>query len=264
MARVDEFLALVDDPAHPPLEPGHPADGPLLSLLVHLAFSDGVVQGDEFALLQRVRPDLDPSALMGWANEVATQDLDLDAVVATATDEPSRWNTLRFAARMVVLDGDLAEEEISSLQDIAERLQLPRHSGRKVVSEVVARGGPVDEDQVRDSLRHMFWDVLIPSRDELESDLVGVVPEGVEHVCSIALDDEEVAGLFVEGLAGRFDNGPAFVRWEQITGYTRVPVPGAAFHLRTRDARDLSMSDPRLRDVGALLDFIYGRKPVPR
>jgi hypothetical protein len=110
----------------------------------------------------------------------------------------------------------------------------------------------------------MFWDVLVPSRDDLESALAGVVPTGLEAVCSIRLDAEEVAGLYVEGIAARFDEGPAFVRWAEIVAYTRVPVSGAAFHLRMVDGRTFAMADPRLRDVGALLDFIYGRTPVPR
>ena len=116
----------------------------------------------------------------------------------------------------------------------------------------------------RDALRHMWWDVLVPSRDPLESDLEGVVPPTARPICTIRLGEVEIAGLFAEGLAARFDGGSAFVRWDEIRSYTRVPVPGAAFHLRTRDGRDHAMADPRLRDVGALLDLAHGRKPIPR
>ncbi|MCA9494338.1 MAG: hypothetical protein KC621_30640, partial [Myxococcales bacterium] len=132
------------------------------------------------------------------------------------------------------------------------------------LDEVIARGGAVDEALVRDALRHMCWDVLMPSRDPLESDLERAVPPGSRMLCSIRLDEDEVAGLYAEGLAARFDDGAAFVAWDDILSYTRVPVPGAAFHLRTRDGRDHAMSDPRLRDVGALLDLAHGRKPIPR
>ena len=119
-------------------------------------------------------------------------------------------------------------------------------------------------DALTDALRHMFWDTLVPDRDELESDLASVVPEGAGAVCRVLLhDDSEVAGIFTQGLAARFDHGPAFVRWDEIERYTRVPVPGAAFHLLTAKGNH-SMSDPRLRDVGALLDVIYGRVPVNR
>jgi hypothetical protein len=165
---------------------------------------------------------------------------------------------------MVCLDGELAESELGVLRELANRLGLPSVAPQSVLDEVVARGGAVDEQMVRDALRHMWWDVLVPSRDPLESDLDAVVPPDARQICSIRLGDSEIAGLFAEGLAGRFDAGSAFVRWDDIGTYTRVPVPGAAFHLRTRDGRDHAMADPRLRDVGALLDLAHGRKPIPR
>lgn len=264
MSRVDEYLQLIDDPDHPPLAPGDPADRALLSLLVHLAWSDGVVEGDEFALLQRVRPDLDAGDLMHWADQTAAAPLDLDALARAAPTPDERWGALRLAARMVCLDGEVADEEVDQLQEIATHLGLADDAARRAVDEVVARGGEVSREQALDALRHMFWDVLVPSREPLVGPLAGVVPADARPVCSIALDDQEVAGLFLEGLVGRFDDGPAFVRWSDIATYTRVPVPGAGFHLRTRDGRHLSMTDPRLRDIGALLDFLHGRTPVPR
>lgn len=264
MSRIDQYLKLVDDAKAPPLPTGDPADDALLPLLVHLANEDGELRTDELALLRRVRPGLDDDGLRRWVGEVAARPLDLDAIRAVAPTSDDRWNVLRLAARMVVLDGEIGSEELGRLEEIARRLELAPTAPRAVIDEVVARGGPVPERQVRDALRNMFWDVLVPSRDDLGSALAAVVPAHTEHVCSIRLGDDEVAGLFVQGLAGRFDDGPAFVRWVDIVAYTRVPVPGAAFHLRTMDGVARAMSDPRLRDVGALLDFIYGRTPVPR
>ncbi len=262
MPRVDDYLQLIDDPSRPALRPGDPADPVLQSLLVHLAFADGVVQGDEFALLQRVRPDLPPGELMEWATEVVAVPLSMPHVRSTCPDEAAAWSCLRFAARVVCLDGDLHAEELEHLRGMAHELGLPTEAASTVVRELVATGGAVSEDQVRASLRHMIWDVLVPSHDGLTSALAGVVPAGVQVVCSIALDGDEVAALYVEGLAGYFDSGPVFVPWADIATYTRVPVPGAAFHLVTVADRDLSMSDPRLRDVGALLDLIYGRTSI--
>jgi len=263
MARVDQYLALIDDPGVPSLGRPHPDDDVLLALLVHLAFSDGVVQGDEFALLKRVRPDLDDGELMMWAMEEAGRPLDAEGLARVLASPQDRWSGLRFAARMVCLDGDVAEEELTELRRLAELLELPLARVQEAVDEIVA-SGMTHPDALTDALRHMFWDTLVPDRDELESDLASVVPEGAGAVCRVLLhDDSEVAGIFTQGLAARFDHGPAFVRWDEIERYTRVPVPGAAFHLLTAKGNH-SMSDPRLRDVGALLDVIYGRVPVNR
>ena len=66
-----------------------------------------------------------------------------------------------------------------------------------------------------------------------------------------------MGALYMNGLLARFDDGPAFVAFDQITTYTRVPVPGAGFHLRTVTAEHHSISDHRMRDLGALLDYLF-------
>lgn len=259
MARVDDFLQLIDDPDHPPLETGDPADRSLLALLVHLAYSDGIVQGDEFALLSRVRPDLDAGELMAWAIQTSGQPLSLPALAAAVPTPPERLTCLRFAARMVCLDGDVAAEERAQLGEIARALDLPADSVGRAVDEIVARGGVVSRERIANSLRNMLWRDLRPDRDELGSDLAALVPATAEHVASMHFGDEEVAGLCFEGLVARFDDASAWLAWAEIRSYTRVPVPGAGFHLRTVDGRHLSCSDGHMRDIGALLDFIYGR-----
>lgn len=261
MSRITDYLRLIDDPKEPPLTPGHPHDPALLALLVRLAAEDGVVQGDEFALLQRVRSDLDPGSLLSWASEQAARPLDLDTLAEITETEDDRWNVLRFAARMVAMDGDPAEVEIGRLDQVARHIGLPGGSARQVLEEVVATGGPVSERHLREALRNMWWDVLLPRHDALQGPLSTVVPQRSSALCSVLLGEEEVAGLYLEGLAARFDSGADFVSWESIRHYTRVPVPGAAFHIRTTDGRALTIAPPQLRDLGALVDLVYGRRP---
>ncbi|NCG21851.1 MAG: hypothetical protein GWP91_22770, partial [Rhodobacterales bacterium] len=105
MSRVSQYLELISDPGLPPLSPGHPSDGVLWALLVHLAFSDGVVHGDEFALLERVRADLDPGDLMEWAMTQAMEDFDMASLTAVVARGEIPLDVLRFAARMICLDG---------------------------------------------------------------------------------------------------------------------------------------------------------------
>lgn len=262
MSRPRAVLRLVDHPDQPALTPGDPADPALWSLLVGLATKDGVVAPDELALLRRVRPDLGDDGLRARIDETARAGIDWAALRAVATDADVAFDVLRLAARMVALDGTVADAELGTLRELAAHLGLPESAPRQALSEIVAEGGPVDPATVRHALRSMWWDVLLPSRDPLESDLDRVVPAGASLLCSIRLGDREVAGLFVEGLAGRFDGGPSFVAWDHIASYTRVPVPGASFHLRTKDGTDHAMTDPRLRDVGALLDLVHGRQPL--
>jgi hypothetical protein len=257
MARVDQFLQIIDDPSLPALSDRHPHDEVLLGLLVHLATSDGVVHGDEFALLRHVRPGLDEGELLAWVSERSAEPFEPSTLALVLTTPEERWSGLRFAARMVCLDGDVADEERAELVRIAAELQLPDTAVQTVIDEVVATVVATPA-RVADALRHMLWDSLVPERDELDSDLASVVPQGAELVCRVVLkaDDTEVAGLLQEGLVARFDDGPAFVRWVDIRAYTRVPVPGAAFHLHTAAGKH-SVTDPRLGELGRLLDAVY-------
>lgn len=261
-SRPAQLLALIDDPSHPPLGGSSPLDGALLGMLVHLAYSDGIVQDDELALMSRLRPDLDVAGVLAWAASVAQRTFDANQVAAVVRDPADRWATLRLATRMVCMDGEIAEEEAAVLRDLAEVFELPADAPDRAVREVVAKGGAFDRERVATAVRNMLWDRITPTRDEPEGPLASVIPPSATFVCTMSVDDDEVAVLCFEGIAAAFDRGPAFVRWTEIRSYTRVPVPGASFHLRTT-TQHYKMGDPRMRDVGRLLDFIFGREAVP-
>ena len=166
------------------------------------------------------------------------------------------------------MDGDLAEAELGRLGELAAALGL--RSGddavQRAIDEVFARGCPASPEQVRRALAGMSWGALAPVDGPLLGEIAAVARQGgVEGALGVLeLDHHQMAAVFADGLAVRFDDGPAFVRWTDVERYTRVPVAGAAFHLRTRDGRDHAVSDPRLRDVGALVDLVFGRQPAPR
>ena len=48
MSRLDDFIAILNGTKTTPLEEEHPLDGILLSILIHAAFSDGIVVEEEF------------------------------------------------------------------------------------------------------------------------------------------------------------------------------------------------------------------------
>lgn len=262
MSRVTELIALIEDPDREAVEDRHPLDAALLELLVFLAYSDGVLDPDELALIGRMRPDLEPAEVRRWVDEQADITFDSSAMAEALPDPVERWSVMRLATRMMCIDGDIAEEELSVLADLADALQMDPAAPSRAVREVVAAGGPVSQDRLLSSLRNMFWRSTRPTRDEPEGALAEVAPEDGEHVATVTLEGEEVAALYVEGLAAAFASGARFVPWAEIRTYTRVPVPGASFHLHT-DTVHLKMGDPRMRDIGALLDYVYGREVLP-
>lgn len=262
MSRVAEFIALIDDPERESLTPGHVLDEPLLVLMVFLAYSDGVLDPDELALIGRMRPDLEAAALRRWVEEQADITFDSSALAAQISEPVERWGAMRLATRMVCMDGDIAAEELSVLADLARAFELDEGAPQRAARDVVAAGGPVSQDRLMSSLRNMLWRQTRPTRNPPGGGLREAAPADAEHVATIELGDDEVAALYVEGLAAAFTCGPRFVRWTDIRTYTRVPVPGASFHLKTADLH-LKMADPRMRDIGALLDYVYGRERLP-
>lgn len=257
MSRVKQFISLIDRADAEPLQPGHFSDPTLGHLLVHLAFGDGVVQGDEFALLQRVRTDLGPAECMQWALERSQDPFDLGSLQGLLAAGESGLDILRLSARMVCLDGDIADEERAQLEGIAEATGLGSSEVDRVIGEIVAQGGGVTRADVATALRNMLWRVLIPRRGEIEApDLIEAAPDE-SPVCVLDADNQEVGALFPDGLLARFETGAAYVRYEDVATYTRVPVPGAGFHLRDVHGTHYAMGDPRMSDVGALLDCLY-------
>lgn len=259
MPTVDEYLDVVDSPHALQIE--DPEDEALLKLLILVAFSDGVVQEDELAFLHRLLPGQDPADLRRYAASAVQGDPLADIASVLDTVE-LHWKGLRFAARMAWKDGDLDEAERELLERLAATLRMPRGAVDQVLLEMAGTPTEVDAERLVSTLKSMGWDAVQLASGELSSrDLVAVVPEGAHLVARIGLDAVEVMGLYREGLAGRFLEGAAFLRWSDIVTYTRVPVFGASVQLHTEDGGTWTLVDTRLRGLAGLLDRLYG---VPR
>lgn len=257
MSRVKQYVALIDRADAESLRPGHFSDPVLGHLLVSLAFGDGIVQGDEFALLMRVRTDLGPTECMEWALELSQTPFDFSSLKSLVASGEQGEDILRLSARMVCLDGEIAEEERAQLQSIAGELGLGPDKVDAVISEIVAVGGPVLQQSVAHALRNMLWKILVPRRGSLGApDLLAVAPKS-DPVCVLEAENDEVGALYSDGLLARFESGAAFVPFADVATYTRVPVPGAGFHLRDTQGTHFAMADLRMSDVGALLDCLY-------
>ncbi|MBN2798735.1 MAG: TerB family tellurite resistance protein [Deltaproteobacteria bacterium] len=260
MPSVDDYLDRLDEPR--PLLLDDPSEEALLALLILVAFADGVLQEDELQFLLGLLPEQHPEALRSYAREVARNKARwLARLSAALPSVEERWKGLRFAARMAWKDGELSVEEGLLLDDVAQTLGLPTGAVDEVLLEMAGRPGEASlpREQLRQVLRDLRWDVMKIQGGALSSaDLLAEAPAGGDLVTRIGLDGVEVMGLFTEGLLGRFIEGVAFLPWESIVTYTRVPVFGASVSLHTEDGRSWTLVDSRLRGVGMLLDHLFG------
>ena len=257
MARAEELLALIDNAKAVAADAGAD-DDPLLCMLVQLAFSDEVLQEDELALLERVRPGRSATELMEWALGIYGTPIDVEALRNVLPTEVERWDCLRLAARMIFMDGELDDSEIADLAVLAEGLELPASAAEVVVGEILAIAGAPDIQRLKRSIASMFWESLTPRRESLAGPLNEVVPGGSQLICTMSAGSDELLGVYDEGFAAVFESGPRFVPWADVRRYTRVPVPGAAIHLGLSSGERLSVVDSRMKDMRPLLDRIYG------
>jgi len=121
MSRIQEFLDVLNNPTAV-VQGSHPQDALLLSVMVHVAFADGQVEENEFALLGRLAPAKDPSELMFWITDEAAKPLDTDALVATFTSADDRERLLTFAGHMAWGDNQLEASEVHLIADLARAL----------------------------------------------------------------------------------------------------------------------------------------------
>jgi len=248
-------LETLDLEAGAALVPGRPADDALLGLLASMACSDGNVHEAELDFLVKVRPGVSRDAVRTWALEHAAP-IDPDAIAGIITDADDRWKTLRFAARMAWKDGELADEEQQLLVDLAGAMQLSEVAVDQVLREMAPDDGRrFTSDRMLRMLMDVHWDAVQLAGGTLVSeDLLAVMPEGSELVARVGLDRVEIMALTTGGIVGRFQQGAAYIRWDELVTYTRSFGLGASVSLHTEDGRTYSLVDSRLSGIGPLLD----------
>lgn len=260
MARVDEYLDRVDNPQLPALTPDNPADAVLLALLAHVSFADGQVDDAEVDFLSRVLPGRDPDALRQWAATMGSRPFDYRVVAKVLPTEEERWKGLRFAARMAWKDGVLENQERSVLGQLATALELPLGAVDRVIHELSGTGrAEIDPERILGTFQKMGWDAVDWGEGAIQDPWAAIVPAECRGVLRIGLDGVEVLGFYREGIAARFREGPAFLRWTDIYAYTRAPTIGAAVKVHTEDGRAWTLTDFRLSGLGAMLDRLYGQ-----
>jgi len=259
MGRVDDYLEWAEDPTAEGLVLGDPADEALIALLVQVAFSDGVVDDRELSFLNKVLPGRDPDQMREWIQMQGSTDLDLQLVAEALPTVEERWTGLRFAARMAFKDGVLAQQERDLLAHLATTLELPKNALQRVLDEMEGRVRvKVTTTRLEEALASNQWKAVQHGTGDMRSTLNALVPEGATVAGRIGLDNIEVLGLTDQGVVGRFREGEAFVPWDDIVTYSRVPTFGAAIRIHTESGRRWTLVDHRLNGLGAFFDKLFG------
>ena len=258
MARADEYLALLDDPSAPPPAGSHPADPSLIALLVHMSCADGFVQEEEFEYFEKLLPDRDASEILEYVAETAATELDFAEMSRQLGSDEERRGAMRFAARMAWADRVLEMQEKLPLIRMASYFDFHEDEVEHALESVIGRPeGEVSPEAVVEAMIGMHWTGARLEERGLLSELKQVAPPDAMSVACLLVDGEERAGLYDQGMAAFFEEGAEFLRWNEVSTYSRLPLLGAALRVVTTDGRVLTVRDSRLKDVGTLMDRDY-------
>lgn len=263
MSKLMEDLALASGGG---LVPGRPADDALLSLLASMACSDGTIHDKELEFLSAIRKDLSRVDLERWVREHKRRP-DLATLATRIVSPDDRWKTLRFAARMAWKDGEIASSEQQFLRELAAALSLTAMGVERVLREMQPDSGHrFTAERILRTLLDLHWDaVQLASGNLVSEDLLGVSPPHLEVVARVGLEKVEVMALATEGLVARFQEGPAFLPWNDLVTYTRERGLGEGLRLHTEDGRAFTLVDQRLAGLALVLDRLLDEeRSAPR
>jgi uncharacterized membrane protein YebE (DUF533 family) len=136
MSRVAEFIEAASPTSTEMLTGTHRSDGVFRSLLVHLAFSDGVVQEEEFELLRRVFPGANDSQILNWVIDETDSPMDFSALSRACKTPEERMDCLRFATQMAAMDGVITLDEKIALMTVANNLDIDEESRDACITAV--------------------------------------------------------------------------------------------------------------------------------
>lgn len=136
MSRIAEFIDAARLDSDYVLTGSHRADGVFRSLLVHLAFSDGLVQEEEFALLRRVFPGASDSHILNWVIDETDSPMDFSSLGRACRAPEERLDCLRFATQIAAMDGVITLDEKIALMTVASNLDIDDDARDACISAV--------------------------------------------------------------------------------------------------------------------------------
>jgi uncharacterized membrane protein YebE (DUF533 family) len=141
MSRIATFIKAANPDSGVSLEGSHPADGVFRSLLVHLAFSDGLVQEEEFALMRRVFPGATDTQILNWVIDETDSPMDFSALGRACKTPEERMDCLRFATQMAAMDGVITLDEKIALMTVASNLDIDEEERDACIASVAQKLG---------------------------------------------------------------------------------------------------------------------------
>ncbi|MBA2322371.1 MAG: TerB family tellurite resistance protein [Deltaproteobacteria bacterium] len=237
--------------------PARPSDEALLALLTFVAGSDGSIHDREVDFLAKLFPTRPRATLEAEAARFRqASDFALLAIADQFHSDDQRWLGLRFADRMAWRDGTLDDAERKLLGEVAVAMGLPNHAVERVVQEMRPdRKERLSPERMVKVVRELRWDsVQLASGDLVSPDLAALVPPGSQVVVRVGIDRVEVLALCTDGLLARFQDGAAFVAWDDLVSYGREGAIGTGVRLTTEDGREYVLVDHRLTGLCRLLD----------
>ena len=239
------------------LRDDNPAHQALLALLAYMASSNGTVDDQELAFLERLLPDRRVDDLRAWAVQYGEAGAPDFAYLFGVIRQPQdQWTCLRFAARMAWKDGSVDEAEQVLLTRLSAGFKLPDGAVERVLREMAPfETERFSKERIVEALKAPNWDtVQMAGGDLVSTDLQAVSPDSAGIVARIGLDRTEIAALGTGGIVARFRDGPAFVAWDDLVSYSRPQSLGAALTLHTEDGRAYHLVDSRLGGLVMVFD----------
>ena len=262
MSNTDAWNHAVTRMGQHGLRPDAPETEALLRIMVRVSFADGEVQREEVEVLARLLPGRTPEALTSWVKATAAMPWDVQHVASMLKTEDSRWMALRFAARMAWGDTFLDPDERLVLEELAAAFALPDGAVARALREV---GGIPPAHATAEAMRTILdsvpWKAAQFADGAVASpDLVRALPKDVTLVRRGGVDRSEVLGIYVEGLVGRFAEGAAFLKWDDIVGLSHGTGLGAGLRIHDADGNVWSLLDRRLAGFSSFLERLYRRE----
>lgn len=123
MTRPRDMIAVLEQTDAPPIDLRQEETELLLALIVHIFFSDGVLDDTEVALFRRLVP-LDDEPLRELVHDLAERELDFERLAVVFPGPADRQDIVTIAEHAVWGDNEIEPGEMDVIDKLAEVLEI--------------------------------------------------------------------------------------------------------------------------------------------